>query len=276
MRCPTISMPPCAGVYDCKKLPALSLEKFRRVCYNQTVMRFVAFDIGDKRIGVAVSDPFNTYALPSETYFRKGFEKDVAALAQIAKDKGATHIVCGLPVNFDGNEALQTEKTRRFIAALKGATDIPVICEDERFTTRMAHETLISEGMSREKRKNYVDALAAANILDGYLAKLKKQGENKMSEELDEELEGEIDDELVELVDEDGNVINFKLLDVTEYKGVKYALLLAAEPNEEIAEDEVVIFRLSEDGTALEPVEDEALLEEVFDFYQSEIDEDEE
>ena len=89
-------------------------------------------------------------------------------------------------------------------------------------------------------------------------------GKDLQTEELEEE-------ELVELVDEDGNVINFKLLDVTEYKDQKYALLLAAEPNEEIAEDEVVIFRLSEDGTALEPVEDENLLEEVFEFYQSEV-----
>ncbi len=89
-------------------------------------------------------------------------------------------------------------------------------------------------------------------------------GKDLQTKELEEE-------ELVELVDEDGNVINFKLLDVTEYKDEKYALLLAAEPNEEIAEDEVVIFRLSEDGTALEPVEDENLLEEVFEFYQSEV-----
>ena len=136
--------------------------------------RYVAFDIGDKRIGVAVSDPFNTYALPSQTYFRKGFKEDVAAIAEIARQKGATVIICGLPVNFDGSEALQTEKTRRFIEALKNATAIPVVCEYERFTTRMAHDVLISEGMRREKRKNYVDALAAANILDGYLAKLKK------------------------------------------------------------------------------------------------------
>ena len=102
-----------------------------------------------------MSDPFNSYALPSQTYFRKGFREDVAALALIAKEKGATVIVCGLPVNFDGSAALQTEKT-------------------ERFTTRMAHETLISEGMRREKRKNCVDALAAANILDGYLSKINK------------------------------------------------------------------------------------------------------
>jgi putative Holliday junction resolvase len=139
----------------------------------------VAFDIGDKRIGVAVSDPFNSYALPSHTYHRVGFAKDVAAIADIARQKGATCIVCGLPVNFDGSDALQTQKTQRFIDALKEATGIPIVCEDERFTTMMAHEVLISEGMRREKRKNYVDALAAANILDGYLNKINKQGDLK-------------------------------------------------------------------------------------------------
>lgn len=137
--------------------------------------RYVAFDIGDKRIGVAISDPFNTYALPSFTYFRKNFKEDVAALVKVAAEKGATTVVCGLPVNFDGSEALQTQKTERFIAALKQALTIPVVCEDERFTTVMAHETLISEGMSRQKRKSCVDALAAANILDGYLQRINKK-----------------------------------------------------------------------------------------------------
>lgn len=138
--------------------------------------RFVAFDIGDKRIGVAISDPFNTYALPSLTYHRKSFKEDISALVRIVKEKGATVVVCGLPVNFDGSEALQTQKTQRFIQALKENLSVPVVCEDERFTTIMAHETLISEGMRREKRKSYVDALAAANILDGYLQKINKKG----------------------------------------------------------------------------------------------------
>lgn len=139
--------------------------------------RFVAFDIGDKRIGVAVSDPFNTYALPSCTYVRKNLGEDISALVAIVKEKGATCVVCGLPVNFDGSEALQTRKTQRFLEELRAACPVPVVCEDERFTTAMAHETLISEGMRREKRKNYVDALAAANILDGYLSRIngKKQ-----------------------------------------------------------------------------------------------------
>ena len=92
----------------------------------------------------------------------------------------------------------------------------------------------------------------------------------------DEELEeGESEDGLIELVDDAGNIINFRLLDVTEYKGQKYTLLLAAEPNEEIAEDEVVIFHLNEDEQTLDPIEDEQLLQEIFDFYQSEIDEEE-
>lgn len=138
----------------------------------------MAFDIGDKRIGVAVSDPFNTYALPSQTYFRKGFKEDVEALWEIARGKGATEIICGLPVNFDGSEAAQTVKTKKFIQALAEVAKVPVRCEDERFTTVMAHETLIAGGMRREKRKNCVDALAAANILDGYLAKINKKGEN--------------------------------------------------------------------------------------------------
>ncbi len=95
--------------------------------------------------------------------------------------------------------------------------------------------------------------------------------ENELKD-VEEELE---DNELIELIDDDGKIINFRLLDVTEYKGVKYTLLLAAEPNEEIAEDEVVIFRLNETEETLEPVEDENLLQEIFDFYQQEIEEDE-
>lgn len=88
-----------------------------------------------------------------------------------------------------------------------------------------------------------------------------------------ENLNEEEQDEIIELIDDAGKVIKFKLLDVTEYKGEKYTLLLIAEPNDEIAEDEVVIFRLNEKEETLEPIEDEKLLEEVFEFYQTEADE---
>ena len=89
---------------------------------------------------------------------------------------------------------------------------------------------------------------------------------------MDEE-EEYLEDDIIELLDEDGNEIKFKLLDVTEYKGEKYTLLLPAEPNDAVADDEVVIFRLNEKDQVLETIEDEALLEEVFEFYQSEADE---
>ena len=91
-----------------------------------------------------------------------------------------------------------------------------------------------------------------------------------MSDEKENKIDETEEEEVIELIDDAGNVIKFKLLDVTEYKGEKYALLLAAEPNESIAEDEVAIFRYQEEEQMLEPIEDEALLEEVFEFYQSE------
>ena len=89
----------------------------------------------------------------------------------------------------------------------------------------------------------------------------------------DEEIEEE---GIIELVDDEDNIIKFRLLDVCEYKGEKYALLLAAEPNDAVADDEVAIFRYKEEEQMLEPIEDEALLEEVFEFYQNEEDGDEE
>lgn len=93
---------------------------------------------------------------------------------------------------------------------------------------------------------------------------------------MNEEEPIEEQEEIIELIDDDGNVLKFRLLDVTEYKGEKYTLLLAAEPNDEIAEDEVVIFRLNEAEETLEPIGDDNLLQEVFDFYRQEADAEEE
>lgn len=137
--------------------------------------RIIAFDIGDKRIGVAASDPFNTFALPSATYFRtKSASADAENLAKIVEEKGAGLIVCGLPVNFDGTESVQTEKTRRFAELLQTKTDVPVVFEDERFTTMEAERVLIAGGVRRENRKQSIDSIAASYILEGYLNKRKK------------------------------------------------------------------------------------------------------
>ena len=131
--------------------------------------RFLCLDIGDNRIGVAVSDPFNSYALPVATYTRKNLKTDLAFMADLAKDKCAAAFVCGLPVNFDGTASVQTEKAKFFIEKLKETTGLAVYSVDERCTTVEAEETLIFQGKTREERKAVIDSLAAANILQGFL-----------------------------------------------------------------------------------------------------------
>lgn len=136
--------------------------------------RIIAFDIGDKRIGIAVSDPFNSMALPLETLHRSNFQKDIKYLCDIAKEKCADKIVCGLPVNFDGSPSIQTEKTLTFIEELQKATDIEIVTEDERFTTMEARRVLLEADMSRSNRKNVIDKVAASYILEAYLQKTNK------------------------------------------------------------------------------------------------------
>ena len=141
-------------------------------------MKYIAFDIGDKWIGIAVSDPFCEFAMPLETYNRKNFIKDLEYLAKLAKDRYVDVIVCGLPLNFDGSECLQTEKTRSFVEELKKHTQIPIVFEDERFTTKQAERDLISGNVKRADRKLYVDKLAATYILEGYMNKVKRGNNN--------------------------------------------------------------------------------------------------
>ena len=136
-------------------------------------MSLIAFDIVDKRIGIAVSDPFMQMALPYETYHRKNFKTDIQYLVNLAKQRGATTIVCGLPLNFDGSRSEQTEKTESFINELKLNTDIPIVTEDERFTTMEARRLLIEADMRRADRKSVIDKVAASYILEAYMNKIK-------------------------------------------------------------------------------------------------------
>ena len=129
----------------------------------------MCLDIGDKRIGVAVSDPFNSYALPVETYHRKNLKTDIDKIVWYVKEKCATALVCGLPVNFDGTESVQTKKAEFFIDKLKELLAVEVYTVDERCSTCEAEDRLIEQGKSREERKQVVDSLAAATILQGFL-----------------------------------------------------------------------------------------------------------
>ena len=140
-------------------------------------MKLIAYDIGNKRVGVAVSDPFCSMALPDKTYWRKAFKEDIAYLCALAKERGADRIVCGLPLNFDGSESEQTKITRTFIEALSKESSIPVVTADERFSTKEATRVLILGDVSRKDRKNYVDSVAASYILEDYIKKSKLNGD---------------------------------------------------------------------------------------------------
>ena len=230
--------------------------------------RAIALDIGDKRIGVAVSDPFGEYAIPCDTYFRVGkFSEDVKAVAAIAKEKGAGVIVCGMPVFADGKESEQTEKTRRFIEALKAETALPVELEDERYTTLQARQAQTESGVKRENRKKSVDSIAASYILESYLIR-EKQREQKEKQIMKNEelLDEEYEENIIELEDDEGNVESFVHVGTIEYKGQWYCFFQKAEPETEEEEDEVVYYLLQGEGEdqTLLPLEDDELMDEVF------------
>ena len=241
------------------------------MCYNRIMIgkRAIAFDIGNKRIGVAVSDPFNEYAMPCETYVRtRNFQADVEAIAKIAKERGVGVIVCGMPVNYDGTESIQTVKTREFVEALRQKTDLPVELEDERFTTMQARETQIMGGIKCADRKKTIDSIAASYILESYLARQKmknKREESQMNNEMENEVYEE-EDRIFEVEAEDGTIEKLYHIATIEYRGGMYCCFQKAEPESEEEEDEVIIFALKGEGddAVLEPLEDEQLLDEVF------------
>lgn len=230
--------------------------------------RAIAFDIGDKRIGVAISDPFNEYAMPCETYVRtRNIDDDARAIVKLAKEKNAGVIVCGMPFNFDGTESIQTVKTREFIEYLRERTDLPIELEDERFTTMQARETQIMGGIKREDRKKTIDSIAASYILESYLSRQKIK--NKKAEELVMSNENEIyeeEDRIFELEADDGTIEKLYHIATIEYRGDMYCCFQKAEPESEEEEDEVIIFALQGEGddALLVPLEDEQLLDEVF------------
>lgn len=133
--------------------------------------RKVALDVGDVRIGVAVSDMLGITANPRETYVRKGkaFEEDIAYFVSYAKTEDADAFVIGLPMNMDGTEGPRAEVTRQFGEALKEASGLNVIYVDERLTTVSAERMLIGADVRREKRKQVIDKVAATIILQSYL-----------------------------------------------------------------------------------------------------------
>ena len=130
--------------------------------------RIVCLDIGDVRIGVAVSDPSGTIATPVEVIRRVGWGPDTQKIRAICERYGTDRILSGLPLNMDGTEGFQAKKVRDFCAQLEKA-GLEVIFQDERLSTVSADEALIEGGVSRDGRRQVVDKVAASVILRQWL-----------------------------------------------------------------------------------------------------------
>lgn len=132
-------------------------------------MRAIGLDIGDRRVGIALSDETGTIASPHGVYVRTATPADVAHLAELVRTLGAGVIVAGLPLNMDGTEGEQALKVRELAAAVAARAGLPVHYVDERLTSAEADRAMIEGGLSRRARKERSDALSAVLILQAWL-----------------------------------------------------------------------------------------------------------
>jgi putative Holliday junction resolvase len=135
----------------------------------------IALDVGERRIGVAISDPGETFSLPLRTLERTGsLHDDLQSILDLAREYDAATIVVGDPVSLSGERGIAAAKMDAFVAVLAKAFDGGVERVDERLTTAQVTRALVAADVSRKKRKRVVDQLAAALILDAYLARRRR------------------------------------------------------------------------------------------------------
>ena len=138
-------------------------------------IRKIALDVGDKTIGVALSDELGITGQGLTTIERVGIRKDCGKVMDLINEYGCDTVVIGLPLSLDGTDSVQTEKVREFRTMLEnkmrstGMQKVNVVWQDERFTTVMAERVLIDADVSRKKRKDVIDKQAAVIIMQSYL-----------------------------------------------------------------------------------------------------------
>lgn len=135
-------------------------------------MRVLGLDVGDRTIGVALSDPLGLTAQGITTIRRKNIKYDIEEIIAICEKYSVESILCGLPKNMNGTVGTQGEKVAEFCEVLKQELGLPIKMWDERLTTVAAHRAMLEADLSRKKRKQIVDKIAAIYILQGYLDSL--------------------------------------------------------------------------------------------------------
>lgn len=134
-------------------------------------MNVIALDVGEKRIGVAVCDPSGSFSLPHGTIERTNIRDDLAAIAALARERNAETIVLGYPLTLEGKQGPAARKMDAFATSLARVFSGTIERVDERMTTAGVTKQLIAADVSRAKRRRVVDQLAAAAILETYLAR---------------------------------------------------------------------------------------------------------
>ena len=239
--------------------------------------RIVALDVGDRRIGIAVSDPLGITAQPLETYTRVGYGPDSHHIAQIAEKYEPAQILCGLPRNMDGTQGFQVEKVRQFAEKLE-EQGLVVSYYDERMTTMLAESALLEANMRRDDRKKKVDMVAAVMILQSYLDSMSSSNAYEDADiDEDDAYDDEDEDEgILEMEDEDGQIIRFRLSATIPYAGEEYVLLTCAEAADDFEMDEslIMLSTTDEDGdTCYQSLEDDALITAVYEAYLAQTEE---
>ena len=135
-------------------------------------MRILALDVGEKRIGIALSDALGWTAQGLESYTRIKKSADYLHISDLITKHQATLCLIGLPKNMDGSIGYQAERVQAFAKELEEGISVPIEFWDERLSTSSARRTLIEANVSRKKRKNVIDKIAAVNILQGYLDRI--------------------------------------------------------------------------------------------------------
>ena len=133
-------------------------------------MTVLGLDVGDRRVGVAVSDPTELLARPLSVLVRRSNAIDAVAIARVVADLSVRAIVVGLPLAADFTVGPQGKKTRAYVKYLRKSLGVPIETWDERFSTVDAEQLLIGQNVARAKRRDLIDAAAAAIILDEWLA----------------------------------------------------------------------------------------------------------
>jgi len=139
-------------------------------------MRILGLDVGEKRIGVAVSDEIGLTAQGLTTIVRSDIQKDIERLAAIVREYSIRKIIVGLPRNMNGTYGPQAGKTKEFVRLMQQVIPLEVVFWDERLTTALARRTLLEGDVSRKKRKEVIDRMAAVMILQGFLDRHRSGG----------------------------------------------------------------------------------------------------